>query len=566
MIIRLFHLLFILLATLPAGSAAASVLPISANRPHESAIGLSTSYLKEADARLTLDDAIAAFDGGRFSAGNSPVLDFGIGSKPVWIHFRVDNSATQVLARRLSIETAWLDQVDVYVLHGGKTAAAWHVGDTKAFDLRPVDSRFFLFDHGFAPGVSDVFIRVETPDPMVVPIYLMAPDKSHDREKTDDYSYGLLYGFLIALMAYNAMLYAGLRDPRYILYSLYLGMFMLANLSYTGHGFKWFWPAHTTWEQWSNPILMVFYGVSGLVFALRFLDTRRYFPRIHKAVLGYVGISCLLLLLAVIFDSQRDALLVAFSFVFLFTIIMLALGVISVRSGQKPARYFLLAAISAMVGAALTALSVWGFIPFNIWTFRAVDIGVTLDATLLALALTYQFRVSQAEKLQAEQLATLDPLTGIDNRRAFYDKTMPIWNIALRHDHKLSVILLDIDSFKQINDSYGHAYGDEVLTATAGILTKTIRKQDVAARWGGEEFILLLPETNLAEAVALAERMRDAIAGIRLTHADVEFSVTASFGVAQREPHHNDMDALILAADKYLYQSKETGRNKVSHA
>ena len=558
--------LILLLVLLPGAATAASIPPIAVNRPNETALGLSTSYLKEADARLTLNEAIAAFAGGRFSAGDSQVLDFGIGSKPVWVHFSVDNSTTQALARRLSVETAWLDQLDVYILHGGKTAAAWHVGDTKAFNLRPVDSRYFLFDHSFEPGLSDVFIRVETPDPMVVPIYMMPPSIAQDRERADDYSYGFLYGFLIALMAYNAMLYAGLRQARYILYSLYLGMFMLANLSYTGHGFRWLWPSHTTWEQWSNPVLMVAYGASGLLFALRFLDTRRHFPRVHKAVLGFISVSCLLLLLSILFNSQRDALLVAFSFVCLFTFIMLGLGMISVGAGQRPARYFLLAAISAMVGAALTALAVWGFIPFNTWTFRAVDVGVLLDATLLALALTYQFRVGQAERLHAVQLATTDPLTGINNRRAFYDKAISIWNIALRHDHKLSLILFDIDRFKQINDAHGHARGDELLIATAAVFEKTIRKQDVAARWGGEEFMVLLPETGLPAAAALAERLRKAIAAIRLQDADAEFTVTASFGVAQREPHHQNLDAVISVADKYLYQSKTAGRNTVSHA
>ena len=444
--------------------------------------------------------------------------------------------------------------------------AAYHVGDTKAFQLRPVDSRYFVFDHAFESGVSDVFVRVETPDPMVVPIYLMSPGQAHARETQQDYSYGFLYGFLFALLAYNVMLYAGLRDSRYILYSLYLGMFLLMNGSYTGHGFKWVWPEYVRWEQWSNPVFMMLYGASGLIFALRFLDTRTYFPRAHKAVIGYLSVSTVLLLLTVLFDSQRYALLIAFTFALLFISIMLMLGVMAARSGQKPAQYFLLAAIAAMVGAAVTTLSVWGFIPINIWTFRAVDIGILLDATLLALALTYQFRVGQEAKLRAEQLATLDPLTGINNRRAFYDKAIPIWNVTQRHNRNLSLILLDIDNFKRINDAYGHVYGDEALKAMAGVVMKSIRDHDVVARWGGEEFILLLPETDLQEAAALAERLRGAIADIRLSHAGVDITVTASFGVAQRNTHHTTLDTLISSADKYLYQSKEMGRNRVSSA
>jgi len=362
------------------------------------------------------------------------------------------------------------------------------------------------------------------------------------------------------------MLYAGLRDLRYLLYSLYLGMFLLMNISYTGHGFEWLWPTHTDWAQWSNPVLMVLYGASGLFFALRFLDIRKYFPRVHNVVLGYLGVTGLLLLLALLFGSQQAALLVAFTFALLFTGIMLVLGAMSLRSGQKAARYFLLAAFSAMVGAALTALSVWGFIPFNIWTYRAVDIGMLLDATLLALALTYQFRVGLEEKNRAEQLARVDPLTGVNNRRAFYDITLPIWNITLRHNHNLSVVLLDLDNFKRVNDVHGHACGDEVLIATTDLLKKCVRDQDVIARWGGEEFILLLPETDLPQAAGLAERLRAAIAHMRLKCDGAEIGVTASFGVAQRGAPHRNLDALISTADNYLYQSKDLGRNRVSYA
>src|SRR5690606_11598996 len=112
-----------------------------------------------------------------------------------------------------------------------------------------------------------------------------------------------------------------------------------------------------------------------------------------------------------------------------------------------------------------------------------------------------------------------------------------------RWGHPLSVILLDIDCFKRINDTHGHAYGDQVLTEVASALNTTIRGQDVAARWGGEEFILLLPETGLEEAAALAERLRLAIERIRLPRDEDIITVTASFGVAERRAEHATLDS-----------------------
>jgi two-component system, sensor histidine kinase LadS len=547
-----------------AYAALAVAAPLPAVVDHESSIGLSTRFYQEQDGRLALPEVMAALQAGKFTAGRSPVLNFGIGAKPLWIHFSVDNPAAAAVHKKLSIETAWLDQVEVYFQHQGRTVASYRVGDEQAFTARPIVSRYFVFEHAFGTGISDVFVRVATPDPMVVPIYLLNPETSRLRQMQQALSYGLVYGFLFALMAYNAILYFSLRSSRYLLYTIYLAAFVIMNVAYTGHGFAWLWPDSLAWQQWSNPILMFLYGVSGLVFASRFLDLREYFPRIHKAVIGYCAAFGAFLAAAFLLGSQKHALLAAFSFVFLFTGIMLVLGVLSVRAGQKPARYFLVAAFAGMVGAVLTTLSTWGFIPHNSWTFRAVEIGMMVDATLLALALAYQLRVGQEERLRAERLAQLDPLTGLNNRRAFYDKTSPLWAQVNRHGHVASVMLLDVDHFKQLNDEYGHAHGDEVLKVLANILRHSVRQGDVLARWGGEEFIVFLPETGQEDALALAERLRTEFAETPIPHERGASVVSASFGIAQKADHHLTLDALIAAADECLYRSKQDGRNRVT--
>lgn len=560
---RLVLPLLMLFVVYVGATPAAADEPVPVDRTPDQPLGLYTSHFSEPGARLTLEQALAAHRRGEFAAGRSEVLTFGIGPRPVWIRLGVSNPSGQALSRRLLIETAWLDGIDVYIRHDGATTATYQLGDRQAFSSRPVDNRHFAIDHAFAPGASEIYLRVATHDPLVAPIYLLSPQQAHARERLQDYTYGFLYGFLIALLAYNAMLYASLRHRRYIFYSLYLGAFVLMNLSYTGHGFEWFWPQQTTWAQWSNPLLMYLYGASGLLFATSFLNTRARFPRVHKTVLVYMAVFGTALLAAVLLGQQRAALITAFAFAFTFALVMIALGVRALRYGQAAARYFLLAAIAAMLGAVSTALSTWGFIPFSTWTFRAVEIGMLLDATLLALALSYQFRVGQQERQRAEQLATIDPLTGIYNRRAFRDSAMALWNSTRRQDQAVSVILLDIDRFKRINDAFGHAYGDEVLVTAVKVLTASVREQDVLARWGGEEFILLLPETDLKQAVILAERLRQAIAGVRFEHDGNEFSVTASLGVAQRQTDHLSLDALISSADRCLYHAKESGRNRV---
>jgi diguanylate cyclase (GGDEF)-like protein len=561
----LYRLIFRLAAALACLWASFTfAAPLSTAVEHASAIGHSTSYLQEQGGRLDWAAALAAAQAGRFVPGVSPVLNFGIGARPVWIHFTIDNPGAAPAQRRLSVETAWLDRIEVYVVQQGRLVTRRLAGDRLPYTQREVASRYFVFDQAFASGASEVLIRVETPDPMVVPIHLSSPEAAAIRQTQQELSYGVVYGFLFALMAYNAILYASLRGARYLSYAFYLAMFVIMNVAYTGHGYAWLWPDAPGWQQWSNPILMFLYGVSGLLFANRFLDLGVYFPRVRKAVFAYCAVSGALLVAAIAAGSQTAALLTAFTFVFLFTGLMPALGVLAVRAGQKPARYFLVAAATAMAGAVLTTLSTWGFIPHNAWTFRAVEIGMLFDATLLALALAYQFRVGQEQRLRAEQLAQLDPLTGLNNRRAFYDMTAPLWSNALRHEHAASVMLLDIDLFKQINDTHGHAHGDAVLKALAAVLRQSVRQGDVLARWGGEEFIVFLPETSLHEAIALAERLRAAVAGVRVPCETGATELTASVGVAQREERHPTLDALIASADECLFQSKQQGRNRVT--
>jgi diguanylate cyclase (GGDEF)-like protein len=129
---------------------------------------------------------------------------------------------------------------------------------------------------------------------------------------------------------------------------------------------------------------------------------------------------------------------------------------------------------------------------------------------------------------------------------------------------KVSLTIFDIDYFKSINDRYGHAIGDAVLVEIGKALAKSARDGDVVARWGGEEFLLLLPETNLEAAITLAERLRKVIAKIRLPLEDGELSFTASFGVSQRT-HQETLDSLISESDGFMYQAKKLGRNRVSY-
>lgn len=171
-------------------------------------------------------------------------------------------------------------------------------------------------------------------------------------------------------------------------------------------------------------------------------------------------------------------------------------------------------------------------------------------------------RSSFIEELR--EAATVDHLTGLANRRAFNEELVRHIALTNRYGRQLSLIIGDLDFFKGVNDKYGHASGDEVLKGFASAVKEEIRDTDLAARWGGEEFALLLPETDLAGAVVLAEKLRERCASYRFQFQGEDVQVTCSFGVVEMYYEKDDIVSLFDRADKLLYHAKQSGRNCVA--
>jgi diguanylate cyclase (GGDEF)-like protein len=171
----------------------------------------------------------------------------------------------------------------------------------------------------------------------------------------------------------------------------------------------------------------------------------------------------------------------------------------------------------------------------------------------------------RSREKQLELLSRTDPLTGLANRRRFMDVAERLMALARRHARPIAVVIVDLDHFKAINDRLGHVAGDVVLTAAAGVLRDTVRQEDVAARWGGEEFALLLPDTDAAAAAQLAQACLDATERLAMPHAQslagplVSISLGCATLVAMPE---TSPEQLLQQADAALYQAKRAGRRR----
>ncbi|MFC4453361.1 GGDEF domain-containing protein [Deinococcus sonorensis] len=248
---------------------------------------------------------------------------------------------------------------------------------------------------------------------------------------------------------------------------------------------------------------------------------------------GLTVLSVLLVLLCALALTQRRPLREALPLVGLLLALQALPELLAVHagalSGEALGRWLLLEAMCAAVGALLLVLG---------WTRQC------LQATA-------------RRTLELERQAQTDQLTGLPNR----------WGLSSRASALLQcptsgagcLLLLDVDHFKRLNDTFGHAQGDEVLRGLARLLVEGVRAQDLAGRWGGEEFVVVLPGADLQSAVQVAERLRLSISGADLAPAQ---PVTASFGVAASRPG-DTLETLAARADLALYQAKRTGRNRV---
>ncbi|MBT8137577.1 MAG: GGDEF domain-containing protein [Gammaproteobacteria bacterium] len=235
--------------------------------------------------------------------------------------------------------------------------------------------------------------------------------------------------------------------------------------------------------------------------------------------------------------------------------VLLVLLALATNSFRAVAVLTLTATMLILAGYALSGAGA----PLSVVT---VNRGMAL-LIVLATGITVCLIINQRQRL--EMITRLDPLTGVYNRhhlRSVLDREINLWR---RDASPLSVIMLDIDHFKSINDTHGHQAGDFVLRAVAGICAENIRNSDWVCRYGGEEFVIVLPQARHRDAGEVAERIRRAVGATRFEVGGSSARVTVSLGVAEVSPQHVAAGDLLHAADLALYEAKNSGRNKVSY-
>ncbi|GGF05018.1 hypothetical protein GCM10008027_32460 [Pseudoalteromonas gelatinilytica] len=375
----------------------------------------------------------------------------------------------------------------------------------------------------------------------------------------------LLVGMMLALMIYNFFLYLSARKIENIVYALYLisGTVWVA-LSYgVAANFFGIFSAELL-QLNSNLLSMPSFLV---IFVMLIFETKKHYPKEH------IALSIILFLLVAdfiysLFDIV-GALKPASSLAALMMTVTFGVSISLWRKGNTLAKYFLLGHSMFVIFNMLAVLYYKGISNANVINSHGVGIGILLEALMMAFILSY--RIKSLEKIKAQQtelnrLVDTDPMTGLYNRRYFDRKSEELIAAMASNQQELTLLIADLDHFKNINDTYGHDVGDKVIIAFANILTSEQGLADIACRYGGEEFVLLL-NCNLLDAKQIAERIRQKAQETYITIDEVQtVQFTVSIGVHSVAHASTTVKETLTIADKALYKAKSNGRNCVEVA
>jgi diguanylate cyclase (GGDEF)-like protein len=317
--------------------------------------------------------------------------------------------------------------------------------------------------------------------------------------------------------------------------------------------FQFLWPNNPEWGNTSLLVLLNCTLIFGLQFTRKFLDTALHARRLDRFALALQALATLAFSLSFFLDYSQLIEPVALLTIAV-TVTILTLGTMGLVTGYKPARYFMIAWGLLLLGVMMNMLKNFGLLPHNMLTQNGLQVGSLCEMVLLSLALA-----SRVSEMQRQ--SRTDALTRLYNRRFFDERVAYEFERATRYHSQVSLLVADIDHFKQFNDRHGHARGDEALRTVAKQLLEGVRSQDIVCRYGGEEFALILPGTDGDQAMTVAETLRQAIEG---SMGSAVGPVTISVGVASpSDGGIEDASALFRAADAALYQAKAAGRNRV---
>lgn len=546
-------------------------------RPH-------VEILEDSTRKLGIEEVEALARAGAFQrASGAGDLNLGFTSSAWWLRLELRTEPPRNLLTLLEVAYPQLDRVDFHAVdRGGRVHLV--AGDLLPFGARPWPHRHIVFPLRLEPGQTTVvYLRAVSRGSLTVPLRLWEAQALHAHDQAVYAAHALYFGMLLALGVYNLLLYVSVRDRVYLAYVANTAALALGMLSTLGLGHQFLWP-HSPLVADRVPLLgFALYGFFALAFMREFLQVRHWAPWLDRVLQALALASLAIAIVGTLLPGGAFfviAMAVLGSSAALLAIVVGALALVRQRPG---ARMFVLATAIFQVGLVAYGLRTLDLLPTNVLTSYGLQWGSVIEMMLLSLALAGRIQALRFAKEQAQAAALHDRLTGLANRAHLDQHLGQALARSRRTGRGLALLLIDLDGFKTVNDTRGHAVGDRLLRCVAQRLLDQVRESDLVARYGGDEFVVVCEGVE-AEAVALALAQK-LLAALEPTCqiGDEQFTVSASIGVAWAAGHGAragragastvtegapaiEPEALLARADEAMYQAKRMGKGRYAMA
>ena len=432
----------------------------------------------------------------------------------------------------------------------------------------------FLVPGGAGLQAGQVFYaRMQSDDAGADPVYFSAGTLNGvlARGGHQALMIALACGALAALALATAAMWLVLSDELFILYALMTGLQALYLAYFSGQGFRWPWLAAASAlvpYAWNVPVALS--GAMASLFAREIADLRHTSPRVYR-IFGWLAAAFVALAVANAGEliGLGPIVVAVGNLMFLGAgVFVLVVAFLAWRRGNRAAGWFLFAWVLLETFAIVTSarLLFTRAVSDEALFYYGLPGSMVASAILTSLGVADRLRQQRHALTEAERRAKTDPLTGVLNRRSLLEQLETTCRGARANGLPVAVLFLDLDFFKAINDSYGHAAGDACLAAVVGPIQAELRQSDVIGRYGGEEFIIVLSGADAAAAELIAERIRLRVSEQRIIGHATPIQLTCSIGVASSHPLGVWGEALIAQADIAVYAAKRLGRNRVQVA
>ena len=496
----------------------------------------------------------------------SSTTTLGTNARVTWFRIPLDNQTDQELALNVHLPHAYhVRSVEFYQERDGQLV------HSDVLDLEDVDASGLMF-RGSAvypmtlPAQSNTTVYVRSDAYSHQWFALEIFDQEHSRRALVGVAndIALLVGMMVALVFYNLLLYLATSKIENIYYSFYLvsGLVWIA-LSYGLVASLFDAYGH---EVFMLNISLITMPIFLLLFMMAIFETRQHYPTEHRFLQAVLIPLCAMFVWG-LFDISA-ALKPASSMALIMMTVSLSVCISLLRKGHPLAKYFLVGHTLFVIFNALAVLFYKGLIEPSYLASHGTGLGIMLEALMLAFIISHRIKILEDIRASQEELkeqASTDPLTRLHNRRYFSTEAELLLALCREQKRPMAVLIVDIDHFKRVNDTWGHTAVDRVIVRIAQTLKSCCRSRDLLARFGGEEFVILLPDADLQQAALCAERMRVAVATTAFQMGDGDTAhVSLSIGVALVDVEKGNIQSALDLADQALYTAKQDGRNRVA--